>query len=803
MKSLIKHLKPALMSRPNFQPKDALILATVTLLFIYFGVILKTNYEIILPFRTPLFWAAALSVPLHALKSALLPVLHEALENDILDILASTIGAIVTFIIRFFLGRYITYAIKTLFLGYCHVMHVLCDGRSTSGTKDEASQKGAPEDGVDRRELDTMDEDNYELHPNYQTLVDQEPDDYARAPNSPSYLNLLRLALVYGLLQLATPEELWTFVKTAWSETPIGTAKQLSQLMFILTLHIAYSCFWSFVSFMEALLYRNLTEKQLKEQSVLHTVPRFIRKAMQQSLNSTLTTVIVLSTIAVLGALSAILSVGVVHDVHGLIAQTHHRVMFFRQEQSRPALGDTEDLVDPKQSLVKQMDTVLSQAYDAGLELFNPILKDAFPDLAWGATEWAAQVANVVVDSDYKPATTSYQATKTTTCRAPPKTEPDPVDLFQPYKTVFADDPESLDDSEDLADEPTVQEDTVQQPEMWTIPTLKFMRLSGSRFQSAQEFVAQKLPQQQPSKAINVSHAKHLLNVLLDYKGLDTPNILYGFNAFNDLLFRWILFVLGLITFTGLRVSPLQRIGWLIDQALASSPSFGSFRLSTSPSPGRILAKSLEFSISGTFISMFKLSIYHTLFTLTLTHYLGDRVMGLAAVGAASSNFVAIKYAWLTSLFGIVLTVFPIAPNWLVAIPGALIHFYVYGERPVEALAMVAAHMVFTMFVDGTVWDSHVVRTARPSVSSAFWLGLWIFLGGMKWGTKGLLLGPVLYAAVPAIWAAVLELRGVPSKQKAPRRSASTETGRPFHEHLEKDVQDKFYSRPRGSRVCA
>ncbi|KAF9571728.1 hypothetical protein EC968_000247 [Mortierella alpina] len=799
------------MTRPNFQPKDALILATVTLLFIYFAVILKTNYELILPFWTPLFWAAALSVPLHALKSALLPVLHEALENDILDILASAIGALVTFIIRFFLGRYITYAIKTLFLGYCHVMHVLCDGRSSTETKDEATQKSALDSGVDRRELETIDEDSYELHPNYQTLVDQEPDDYARASNSPSYLNLLRLAFVYGLLQLGTPEELWTYAKSMWSETPIGTAKQLSQLMFILTVHIAYACFWSFVSFIEALLYRSLTEKQLKEQSVLHTIPRAIRRAIQQSLNSTLTTIIVLSTIAVLGALSAILSVGVVHDVHGLIAQTHHRVMFFRQEQSRPALGDTGDAgypVDSKQSLVKQMDEALSQAYDAGLELFNPILKDAFPNLAWGATEWAAQVANVVVDSDYKPAATTHQATKTATCRVPLKTEPDPIDLFQPYKTAFTDDPQTLDYNEDLADDPFYHEDTVEQPEMWPIPTLNLVRPSGPAFRSSQEFVAQRQHQHQHqhqhqrSKAINVSHAKYLLNLLLDYKGLDTPNILYGFNVFNDLLFRWILFVLGLITFTGLRVSPLQRIGWLIDQALASSPSFGSFRLSTSPSPGRILAKSLEFSISGTFISMFKLSIYHTLFTLTLTHYLGDRVMGLAAVGAASSNFVAIKYAWLTSLFGIVLTVFPIAPNWLVAIPGATIHFYVYGERPVEALAMVAAHMVFTMFVDGTVWDSHVVRTARPSVSSAFWLGLWIFLGGMKWGTKGLLLGPVLYAAVPAIWAAVLELRGVPNKHKGPRRSANTETGRPFHEHLEKDVQDRYY-RPRKSRVCA
>ncbi|KAG0285648.1 hypothetical protein BGZ97_007713 [Linnemannia gamsii] len=161
---------------------------------------------------------------------------------------------------------------------------------------------------------------------------------------------------------------------------------------------------------------------------------------------------------------------------------------------------------------------------------------------------------------------------------------------------------------------------------------------------------------------------------------------------------------------------------------------------------------------------MFKLSIYHTLFTVAWTHFLTDRVTLLVAAGEASSDFVPLKYAWLTSLFGIALTLFPIAPNWLVAIPGGLIHFYIYGQRPMEAIAMVVGHLLLANLVDGAVWDSHVVKNARPGVSSAFWLGLWVFLGGMKWGPKGLLLGPVFFAAVPSIWSALLELRGKPSR---------------------------------------
>ncbi|KAI7826861.1 hypothetical protein BC939DRAFT_105870 [Gamsiella multidivaricata] len=52
------------MALAHMLPKDALVLCTVSVLFIYFGLILWTNFTIILPYWTPLFWAAALSVPL-------------------------------------------------------------------------------------------------------------------------------------------------------------------------------------------------------------------------------------------------------------------------------------------------------------------------------------------------------------------------------------------------------------------------------------------------------------------------------------------------------------------------------------------------------------------------------------------------------------------------------------------------------------------------------------------------------------------------------------------------------------------
>lgn len=36
----------------------------------------------------------------HALKSSLVPVLHEALEQDIMDIVASVVGGIMTFVLQ-------------------------------------------------------------------------------------------------------------------------------------------------------------------------------------------------------------------------------------------------------------------------------------------------------------------------------------------------------------------------------------------------------------------------------------------------------------------------------------------------------------------------------------------------------------------------------------------------------------------------------------------------------------------------------------------------------------------------------
>ncbi|KAF8947115.1 hypothetical protein BGZ47_010255 [Haplosporangium gracile] len=819
------------------QPKDALVLCTVTVLFIYFGIILWTNYAIIIPFWTPIFWAAALSVPLHALKTRLLPPLHNALDNDLMDIIASAIGGVATYILKFFVGSHIANAIKSLFLGYCYIVYMLCDGRprdtkdkkTANSTKDEswANEKIDHENFSEESQLNRIDDDDYELHPDYQTLVDQERDGYARSASWPSYTNLLRVAFIYGMLQLGTPSELWTGVKAIWSEIEFGTQQQFNILMVAILLHIKYSCLGQIVAMIERVIYPKLTPDQYKERSIINTAPKMFRKALQESLNSTLTTTIVLSTIAVVGTLIAILSVGVAHDVQGLLAQTHYRVMGFREEQARWTLDNIQGAgysLAPKSALVRQVDDALSQAYDAGLQWFDPILKDAFPDLTWGATEWAFQLAHVVVDLDHfqnaaaaakaaaqasaaAAAAAAADAKAKATCEAPEEKKVDLNELLlhpadqttfssQEFASTHTDNEEhnshndinqnnDHNDSNDINDTNEIRDHaTLDEPELWPIPTLRSLLLSGSDSKASFGILSDNDNNSDTSrqKVINVSQAKYLLSIIFGYKGFDTPMMLWGFNVFNDLLFRGILFMLVLMTFTGLKVSPLQRLGWIIDQALGSSATFGSFHLSDTYSPGRVLAKSLEFSISGTFISMFKLSIYHTLFTLAWTHFLTNRVALLVAVGEASSDFVPLNYAWLTSLFGIVLTLFPIAPNWLVALPGGLVHFYIYGQRSMEAIVMVVGHLLLTNLVDGAVWDSHVVKNARPGVSSAFWLGLWVFLGGMKWGPKGLLLGPVFFAAVPSIWSALLELRGKPSRgltrtrgSKPPTNTASVE----------------------------
>ncbi|KAG9062760.1 hypothetical protein KI688_005066 [Linnemannia hyalina] len=801
------------------QPKDALVLCTVTVLFIYFGIILWTNYAM------------------------LLPPLHNALENDLMDTIASAIGGVATYILRFFVGSHIANAVKSVFLGYCYVVYMLCDGRprdnmgkkTTAPTKDESCANDSvdrEEDFSEERQLNRIDDDDYELHPDYQTLVDQEQDGYARPANWPSYTNLLRAAFIYGLLQVGTPSELWSGVKAIWSEIEFGTQQQFNILIVAFMFHIQYSCLGRIVAVIERVIYPKLTPDQYKERSIINTVPKMFRKVLQESLNSALTTTIVLSTIAVVGTLVAILSIGVAHDVQGLLAQTHHRVMGFREEQAQWTLENAQSArvpPVPKSTLVSQVDDALSQAYDTGLQWFDPILKEAFPDLTWGATEWAFQLAHVVVDLDHfqnaaaaaaaaaqasaasarasaaAAAAAAADAKAKATCEAPEEKKVDlnelllhPADQTTLSSLDFAstrvdkeehnnhndnndnNDNNDHNDDNDINDTNEIHDHmTLEEPELWPIPTLQSLLLSGSDNKAAFGTLSDNDINNTPrQRAINISQAKYLLSIIFGYKGLDTPMMLWGFNVFNDLLFRGILFMLVLMTFTGLKVSPLQRLGWIIDQALSSSTTFGSFHLSDTYSPGRILAKSLEFSISGTFISMFKLSIYHTLFTLAWTHFLTDRVTLMVATGEASPDFVPIKYAWLTSLFGIVLTLFPIAPNWLVAIPGGLVHFYIYGQRTKEAVAMVVGHFLLGNLVDGAVWDSHVVKNARPGVSSAFWLGLWVFLGGMKWGPKGLLLGPVFFAAVPSIWSALLELRGKPSRGLTRPRSARSSTTR-------------------------
>ncbi|KAF9364630.1 hypothetical protein BGX34_000934 [Mortierella sp. NVP85] len=768
------------MALTRMLPKDALTLCTVTTLFIYFAVVLWTNLTIVLPYWTPLFWAAALSVPLHALKSRLLPVLDEALENDFVSILALMIGAVVHFVLRFFLGSYIANAIKAAFLSYCHVIYLISDGRprkkaTNDAVNGELGTKGLTEyDGA----LDRIDgeDDDYELHPNYQTLVDQEYDKYARPPNWPSYINLLRAAFIYVLFQFTTITELRDFFKDVWIGVELGTSSQLTWLLIAVIAHIQYSCIGQVVFMIERLFYPGLSPEEQEKVSFLNIGPRVFRRAIRESLNSTLSTVLVFSTLSILGLLGVILSVGVMHDVQGLVVQTHQRVALIKEEQARQleANFSTEYSHMPRPPMAQRVDEGLVTAYSAGIDWLDPILKEAFPDLGWSTMDWARNVADIVVDlSPSSQATSTARVVDVGTCEAEVEKETDLGELMDQYQdqkvsvqSPLADatssPPASTADEKTEKPTPEQQEtiDDLEEPELWIIPTLDTIDIYGLRNREAFGFRVQESSKQR--MAINLSQARRLMNIVLGYHGFEPSAMAQGFNTFNDLLFRWILFLLGLITFTGLKVSPLQRVGWIVDQALVSSASMYGSRLSTS-SPGRVLAKSLEFAISGTFIAMLKLSIYHTAFTLVWTRFLADRVTALAATEAVSPDFVPVKYAWLTSLFGIVLTLYPIAPNWLVALPGAIVHFYIYGQRHVEAIAMVIGHFLVTAMVDGAVWDTHVVKSARPGVSSAFWLGLWVFLGGLKWGTKGLLLGPVLFASIPAIWSALLELRGRPS----------------------------------------
>ncbi|KAG0036488.1 hypothetical protein BGZ82_004146 [Podila clonocystis] len=766
----------------TFKPKDALVLCTVSLLFAYFIYVFFTNYALIVPFWTPLFWAAALSVPMHALKCALLPPISRFLDNDISSIVVGLIGNTITLVLRFFLGSFVANGIKYLISSYCRVMYIVCDGKSKeTDTTRPRGTCATPncnhyEQFLDYREPDPSIEDfyyeitgdqfyelhpeffdqpeDYQLHPGYQTLVDQEPDNFARRSTGPSYINILRLAFIYVLSKLGTPQELFEIVKAAVANIEIGTKEQLSKLMLVVVLHIIYTCLQHFVAQFEAVLYPKLTQDERRKHSIFHTLPRAITRTVQESLNSALTTTIVLSTFAVIATLLSVLSLGVAHDVQGIMVQTHERVHIIKNPQTLLTNGATPL---SKSSYVTSIDDGLVIAYDTGISWFDPILKDAFPTLGWGAANWAFHLSHVIVDHQ------------------------EPIGPSEPICIVPRVCTQQILSSPPKYRRPANHNTTEESEhvDLWVLPSLNLLRKLFTPEPSAIQ-LRHHTPTQ---KAINLTLAKFLASHILGYKGLDNSTMLWGFNMFNDLLFRWILFLLGLITFTGLKVSAIQRIGWIIDQALASTESMGSFRLSTSASPGRVLAKNLEFAITGTILAMFKLSIYHTIFTLTWTCFLAERV---AAEGV--SYLVPVKYAWVTSLFGIVLILFPIAPNWLVSLPGALIHFYVYGQRKVEAIAMAVGHFVFASVVDGAIWDTHVVKMASPGVSSAFWLGLWIFLGGTHWGIKGLLVGPVMFASIPAIWSAVLELRGRPNSL----RTSVTASAQDYESEEEEDREHVY-----------
>ncbi|KAF9429905.1 hypothetical protein BGZ94_009020 [Podila epigama] len=727
------------------------------------------NYTIIRPFWTPLFWAAALSVPLHALKVILLSKATKMLEKDLSVIVLTMIGGAVSFVLEVFLGRPVVKVLSALFNAYCHIIYVASDNRSKNDEADPRPKGTCTlgpdcdhyEQFLDYRKPDPAIEDfyfpitgdelyelhpeyfeqpeDYQLHPNYQTLLEHAPDQHPRRSSGPSYVNLIRLALIFVVLRTYTPQEIWMLAKTAVTTVTLGSLwdpRILQLLLIAVALHIIYSSLQLFFVTIETAMYPDYTMYERRRNSVLRLPTRVFANAVQRSLNSTLSTIIVLSTIFIIGVLMTILSAGVVHDVQGIVGQTHQRVTKVKEYQQ--AQGRHGSATLSTSSIVNQMDDGLVNIYDAGLAWFDPILKDTFDGLYWGATDWATHISHVFVEYEEPNAPVEPMCEIPRLCQQQVLSRPK-------YRRPASHN--TTEESDDV--------------ELFVLPSLASLYNVLTRVPTLGSL--KPYPMTTKQRAINLTQMKFLLGNLFGYtrssKMVDNSTMLWGFNIFNDLLFRGILFILALTTFTSLRVSPLQRIGWLIDQALASRSSMGSFWLSSSPSPGRGLATNLEFAITGTFLAMFKLSIYHTIFTLVWTHTLADRVMADLGV----SDFVPVKYAWLTAGFGIALTLFPIAPNWLVSLPGAIVHFYVYGGRHIEALCMVLGHLVFSTLVDGAIWDSHVVKTAQPGVSSAFWLGLWIFLGGSEWGVKGLLVGPVMFACIPAIWAAVLELRGRPS----------------------------------------
>ncbi|KAG0234539.1 hypothetical protein BGW42_006424 [Actinomortierella wolfii] len=617
-------------------------------------------------------------------------------------------------------------------------------------------------------------DDEHGLHNFYQQMVGQEPGEISTTPTWPSYMMLARLAFVYILLQFTTPSEIYQYVRKTINKIQFGTADQLWFILGALMLHAVIINVGDWITMIEMLFNPGLDHIEMAKRSFRTRISKMFRRSIQKSLHSTLSLWLTLLAVGSVGLFASVLTAGVAYDIQGILSLTHQRVTGLQQ---RPAA-----FVETG-GLVVEADKGLTSVYTMGLKWLEPVLYEAFPLVNWTPLEWATQLSNVVVVESPSNPFDAYQLMADDMCPKP--LARDELDTTPAW---FREQDYNCTSSDTDADSTTtnIGEDATMfsssgiplpqgPPVLYYIPwTWKAVKARLARLLPSQSFSAlHEEVSSEPRVAINLSQVEAIISVLKTYDGFDTESMIARFNWFNDFLFRCILFMLTLTTLTGLKVSPLQRIGWLIDQALATSTAMNSLRISNKASPGRLLAKHMEYAISGTFFAMFKLSVYHTIFTVFWTYHVAQwTTNGLSFVitnkqyhllrAVNSDDFVPVKYAWLTSLAMVVLTLFPIAPAWLASIPGAIIHFYVYGRQWWPAVLLVLGHLVVTIFVDGPVWDTHVVRSAQPGTSSAFWLGLWVYLGGIHWGLKGLLLGPVFYAAVPSIWVTILELRRQP-----------------------------------------
>ncbi|KAF9978408.1 hypothetical protein BGZ73_002587 [Actinomortierella ambigua] len=714
--------------------------------------------------------------------------LNNLLQQDIANIIAHTLGSAVLLVIRFFLGSYVANGIKYVFQSYCHAMNIVVGGHPGKHAEAPPKEPDMPygedyyifqqsllpgNEKMYTKQRKAVVADDYELHDFYQQMVDQEPSKSPAKPTWPSYMMIARAIFVYCLLQVATPQEIYQYAKTTILNVRIDTVNTLWFLVWAFMLHAVLINISDWITMIEMLFNPGLNHIQMAKRSIRTQVSKALRKSVQNNLHSYLSLLLSLLTVGVLGLLSTILAFGVVHDVHGILSQTHERVTKLQQQPR---------LFGEAKGLTADVDRGLSGAYESGLQWLEPILKDAFPVVGWTPLEWAMQLSDVVVAKDPCSRLSAYSLEAEGVCLKPVVQDVLETTPFwvteQEYTAHFMNEtvdfiPEAFHTHSipTPADPPLL----VDVPLSWEAIRSK---LSGSNSVSSLSAacLASK-PTDASSVAINLSQIQFLVDVLRTHRDLDMEMVLAKVNWFNEFLFCCILFMLTLITLTGLKVSPLQRVGWLIDQALTSSSSMGSLQLPRSSSPGRVLAKHLEFAISGTFFAMFKLSVYRILFTVVWTRqvalWAAKKVAFPESLGhpfggdvVVVDDFVPVKYAWLTSLVMVVLTLFPIAPSWIASIPGAVVHFFIYGQQKTLAVLLILGHVMMAMFVDGPVWDTYVVKAAQPGTSSAFWLGLWVYLGGMRWGTKGLLVGPVIYAAVPAAWAAILEMRGRPDSDE-------------------------------------